>query len=202
MLGKSAIALRELLKWNEMRLEVHKLTETINNHRKPGLLTTRKHWQLGAPPGRSWVWLQAISERTQPPAEPPAVTAPPPSWGLFCICVVCGAVSFVREAWGGRDWDVWGVPPLLGKGQGCAELCRRMWWGDTRWGSAGASAEPRLGSSSAAGQGSCTSQLCGYKAPAWLITAATLPLTPCCNSLFEQHLPEPILTSPACCCTV
>lgn len=185
------------MKWDK----VHKLIETINNHRKTGSwpLPNTDSWVLL--PGRSWVWLQVISEKTQPPAEPPAATAPSPSWWLFSICVVCGVGKALSERLGeGGAGMCEELVLCLAKAR--AVLCRRMWWGDTRWGSAGAAAGPRLGSSCAAGQGSCTGQLYSYKTPAWLSTAGTLPLTPCSSSLFEQHLPEPILASPVCCCTL
>lgn len=77
-----------------------------------------------------------------------------------------GWESFVREAWGGRDWDVWGVPPLLGKGQGCAVLCCAGGCDEVTPDEVVLELQQDhpWGSGSAAGQGSCAGQLYGYKA--------------------------------------
>lgn len=113
-----------------MRLKVHKLTETTNNHRKTDLLTTAKHGQLGAPPWQGAErGLQAISERTQPPAEPPAVTAPThPADGSSASAWFAGLGKLCQR---GLGWEglgcvkssssAWKRPGLC-----CAVLCKGM----------------------------------------------------------------------------
>lgn len=167
MLGKSAIALTEPLKWNEMRLKVPKLTETINNHRETetGLLTTAKHGQLGAPPcGEPSV------------ASRPSLREHCHRWATSCHCCPhpadgsSASVCFVglrklcqrasgREGLGcvrssSSAWQRQGAAVLC-----CAVLCRRMWWGDTDEVVLELQQDHPWGSSSAAGQGSCTGQL-------------------------------------------
>lgn len=100
MLGKSAIALRERLKWNVMRLKAHKLAETINSHRRtdkpPGHCQT---WGIGCTLAGSVASRPSLREHSHHWATS-CHHSSPPSWALFSIWVPCGAGRALSESLG------------------------------------------------------------------------------------------------------
>lgn len=100
MPGKSAIALREPLKWNAMRLKAHKLAETINSHRRtnkpPGHCQTRG---TGCTLAGSVASRPSLREHSHHWATS-CHRSSPPSWVLFSIWVLLGLAELCQRALG------------------------------------------------------------------------------------------------------